>query len=111
MSFTANMLQTSLVVNKVTEKRGGVVVGTAMREMNLAVLNNCNTQSPIASIPSLCCLCIDTSRTITLCNKVLNPQFVINASAPDTQNLSVTVTGLPLTANYNVVGNGNKLTL
>jgi len=108
MSFTPNQLQTSLVVNLVTEKRGGVVVGTCMREMNLVVLNNCNNQPPFASIPSSSIGSFDANRTITLCNSILNPQFVINASDPDGQDITVTVSGLPSVASYSISGNGSS---
>lgn len=108
MSFTPNLIQTSLVVNKVTEKRGGVIVGTAMREMNLVVLNNCANQSPTASIPSSNVGAFDTiTRTLTICNSSPTLQFVINASDPDNQNVNVTVTGLPSGASANISGNGS----
>ncbi|MBK7763371.1 MAG: gliding motility-associated C-terminal domain-containing protein [Bacteroidetes bacterium] len=108
MSFTPNMIQTSLVVNKVTEKRGGVIVGTAMREMNLVVLNNCANQSPTASIPTSNVGAFDTlTRTLTICNSSPTLQFVINASDPDNQNVNITVTGLPSGASANITGNGS----
>jgi gliding motility-associated-like protein len=106
MSFTPNLLQTSLVVNKVVETRSGVVVGSCMREMNLVVLNNCTNQSPEASIPTSTIGTFDSSRTITICNANLNPVFVIEASDPDNQNVLVTVTGLPPLASYTVTANG-----
>lgn len=40
MSFTPSILQDALIVNKVTEYRNGVVVGTSMREMTFVILDN-----------------------------------------------------------------------
>ncbi len=106
MSFIPNLQQTSLVVNMVTEKRGGVIVGTCMREMNLVVLDNCTNQPPYASIPTSTISAFDSSRTISFCYENLNPQFVIDVSDADLQNVTVSVTGLPSTASYAVSGNG-----
>jgi gliding motility-associated-like protein len=106
MSFLPNLVQTSLVVNKVIEMRGGIEVGSCMREMNLVVLNNCNNQSPTASIPTTPAGGFDSNRIITICNATVNPQFVIQVTDPDLQNVDVTVNGLPATASYTIIGNG-----
>lgn len=105
MSFTPNLTQTSLVVNKITETRAGVVVGTTMREMNLVVLNNCNNQPPQASFPNSTVNAFDSTRTITLCNADLNPVFSIQINDPDNQNVLVTVNGLPSGASALINGN------
>lgn len=106
MSFIPNLQQTSLVVNMVTEKRGGVIVGTCMREMNLVVLDNCTNQPPYASIPTSTISAFDSRPHDSFCYENLNPQFVIDVSDADMQNVTVSVTGLPSTASYAVSGNG-----
>ena len=106
MSFTPNLIQTSLVVNKVTEKRGGVIVGTCMREMNLVVLDNCNNQPPYASIPTSTVGAFNNNRTISFCYENNTPQFVIDVSDADNQDVTVSVTGLPSASSYVVAGNG-----
>ena len=106
MSFTPNLIQTSLVVNKVTEKRGGIIVGTCMREMNLVVLNNCNNQPPFASIPTSTVGAFNANRTISFCYENTNPQFVIDATDADSQDVTVSVTGLPSSSTYVISGNG-----
>ena len=109
MSFTPNLIQTSLVVNKVVEKRAGVIVGSTMREMNIIVLNNCANLSPGASIPTSNVGSFDSlTHTLTICNS--NPQLVfqITASDPDNQNVQVTLTGLPAGATASIIGNGGQ---
>lgn len=106
MSFIPNQVQTSLVVNKVVEIRGGDTVGTAMREMNMIVLNNCVNQPPTASIPTSNVGSFDSTRTLTVCNSAPIFQFVIQASDPDPiNNVTATVSGLPVGATASVSGN------
>ena len=52
LGFTPDNVQTSLVLNKVTEYRAGVKVGSAMREMNFIVLGTCNNTPPSGDIDS-----------------------------------------------------------
>ena len=46
LTFKPNLAQVSLVVYRVSEYRGGVLVGTSMREMNFIVLSTCSNRSP-----------------------------------------------------------------
>jgi gliding motility-associated-like protein len=108
MSFTPNLVQTSLVVNKVTETRAGVVVGTAMREMNLVVLNNCTNQPPPVSLPSSNVGTFDSlTHTLTICNSTPFLHFEMSAADPDSQHVTITVTGLPAGATASISGNGS----
>ncbi len=105
MSFVPNAVQNSLVVNRVTELRNGVVVGTSMREMTVVVLNNCNNQSPLGSIVSTSIGSINNANQITVCNSASSVNFTIQGSDPDTQAVNVLVNGLPPNASYVVNGN------
>lgn len=102
MNFTPNNTQVSLVVQRVNEYRNGVLVGTAMREMNFVVLANCNntpassridtTQSPGAVFGGV----VAGPNDFNLCYGVDSAFFRIIALnvAKDTIS-SVSVAGLP----------------
>ncbi len=105
MSFTPNAIQNSLVVNKVTETRGGTVVGSTMREMTILVLNNCNNQSPTGNIANYNTGQIDALNQLVICNSTTQLNFDIPVSDPDGQNIQVSLTGLPQNAVANIVGN------
>lgn len=106
MTFQPNIIQNSLVVTKVTERRNGIIVGTSMREMTVVVLNNCNNQSPLGNIASTTLGSIASGNEIRVCSVDTTLQFTINASDPDNENINVTVSGLPPTASYTLIGNG-----
>jgi gliding motility-associated-like protein len=105
LAFQPNIIQNSLVVNKVIEKRNGVIVGTTMREMTFVILNNCNNQSPIGQLAGNSTGTITAGNTIRLCNTGSTLQFSINSTDPDNQNVNATVSGLPANASYTISGN------
>ncbi len=105
LAFQPNIVQNSLVVNKVVEKRNGVIVGTSMREMTFVILNNCNNQSPLGIINSTSAGTITTGNTIRLCNAGTTLQFSVLSNDPDNQNVNATVSGLPVNASYTITGN------
>lgn len=107
LGFTPNIIQNSVVVNKVVETRNGVVVGTTMREMTFVVLNNCNNQSPIGQLVGTSAGSISANNEVRVCNTGTTIQFAINASDPDTNNVSVTITGLPANALATITGNNS----
>jgi gliding motility-associated-like protein len=102
MNFTPNNTQIALVVQRVSEYRNGVLVGTATREMNFVVLANCNT-TPASSR-------IDTAKGQTaifggeaagpndfiLCYGIDSAYFRIIALNPAADTISyVSLAGLP----------------
>ncbi len=102
MNFKPNNTQVSLVVQQVEEYRNGVLVGTAMREMNFVVLSSCNN-TPASSR-------IDTSSSqsstrggfvagtndFNICYQTDSAQFRIVAVNPANDTISaVYVAGLP----------------
>jgi len=108
LGFQPNLVQNSLVVNKVVETRNGVVVGSSMREMTIVVLNNCNNQSPLGAIAATSAGSISGTNEIKVCNTGTTLQFTIQASDPDNQNVTATVNGLPAAATYLINGNGSN---
>ena len=107
LGFTANSIQTSLVVYQITEKRGGTVVGTTMREMTFVVLNNCNNQPAqgIGAILNNNVGYVNTQNELVICSTNGPVTFQVNAHDPDNNNLNVTYTGLPTGATVNVLNN------
>lgn len=96
MNFTPNMVSNNLVVTKVTETRNGVVVGTTMREMVFVIQNNCNNNSPGGAINATNVGTINTTGSeITLCYDGITDtlKFNIQASDPDLQHITATVSG------------------
>lgn len=108
LDFTPNAVQNAVVVTKVTEKRNGVIVGTTMREMVFVVLNNCNNQSPNASINPNHNGISNTAQEITLCNAQNNLNFSIKTYDPDSGIVTVSYSGLPQGATVNVLNNNSK---
>lgn len=109
MVFTPNILQQSLVVNKVTEYRNGVVVGTASREMTFVVLSGSNNPPNAPSdtlsggnisggIPA-------NGNSINVCEGTPLFTFKLNPRDPDGDTINVTLNGLPSGATATVVNN------
>jgi len=111
LSFTPNTVQNALVVSQVTETRGGIVVGTSMREMVFVVLGNCNNQSPNGVISTNNAGVITNGNEITICNATTQLQFDINPIDPDNGKILVNYSGLPpgavMSINNNNTSNPN----
>lgn len=107
LGFTANSIQSSLVVYQITEKRGGTVVGTTMREMTVVVLNNCNNQPAqgIGAILNNNVGYVNAQNELVICSSTGPVTFDVNAHDPDNNNLNVTYNGLPTGASVNVLNN------
>lgn len=104
LNFTPNLLQNSLVVNRVSEYRNGVLVGTSMREMTFVVLNNSN-RPPRGSISNISGGVSVNSTTINVCKSSGFLSFNINPSDSDGNNINVVASGLPAGAVFNVANN------
>lgn len=105
MNFTPNILQNSLVVSKVVEKRNGIIVGSSMREMVFVVLN-CNNQSPGGGISNNNVGNLINANEISICNGNNSLQFDINATDPDNGKINVSYSGLPNGASL-IINNNN----
>lgn len=114
MTFTPNLVQNALVVNKVEEYKDGVLVGSSMREMTFIVLNNCNNKPPTGLL--------DTS-TVTGArvdfadkNQVNvcigdNVSFKVPVTDGDSDNVNVTLNSIPAGANAFVLYNNTDTPL
>ncbi|WP_118975850.1 T9SS type B sorting domain-containing protein [Taibaiella koreensis] len=105
LSFNANAVQKALVVGKVTEYRGGVVVGTSVREMTFVVLNNCNNNPPDGSITNPVNGTLVNGTTVKACANTGTLSFNINSSDPDGDNVTLSVQGVPAGAVTNITNN------
>lgn len=108
LSFVPSQTQTSLVVNKISEYKNGVLVGSMMREMNFIVIASCNNQSPAGAFTNTTAGDIKTSTVIDICNADSLFNFSIVAQDPDSGNVSAVVTGLPPGLSYVVNGNNTR---
>ncbi|MBZ0099146.1 MAG: hypothetical protein K8F30_08685, partial [Taibaiella sp.] len=106
LNFTPNLVQQSLVVNKVSEYKNGVLVGSSMREMTFVVLNNCNNNPPGGKITNNNTGTVNTAgTTIGVCQSAGPVTFNINATDLDTDVINVAYSGLPAGATYTVTNN------
>lgn len=109
MAFTPNILQQSLVVNKVTEYRNGVVVGTASREMTFIVLSSLNNP-PNAPSDTLGSGNLNGglpagNNTINVCEGTPQVNFQISPRDPDGDTINVTLNGIPSGATATISNN------
>lgn len=112
LGFTPNLVQRSLVVTKVNEYRGGVLVGTSMREMTFVVLNNCNNNPPGGGISNNNTGSVSTdSLTIRACQSSGSLNFKINPTDADADSINVVATGLPAGAFFILTGNNTTAPL
>ncbi|MGN6567900.1 MAG: SprB repeat-containing protein, partial [Flavipsychrobacter sp.] len=107
LNFFPDIKQQSIVVERDSEFRGGVLVGSSMREMNVIVLN-CNNPPPSGKITSNTAGTIIDSTDIKVCQSDGAFTFHIDPTSPDSAKISVTAAGLPAGSTYTVTGNGTK---
>jgi len=106
LSFTPNVIQDALVVNRVTEYRNGIAVGTSMREMCFIVLNNCNNNPPSGPISNVSNGTLENNTTLKVCMFNGTVSFSIHATDPDGDNITISSQGLPTGAVTSVTANG-----
>ncbi len=112
MSFTPNMIQTSLVVVEVQEVRNNVVVGTSSREMTFIVIASCNTTPASNMIDTALSSVHGGLRTglnsFTVCSGTDSISFSIHANNPGNNTIDASYAGLPTGAAMNITGNGGS---
>ena len=106
MAFVPDALQRSVVVIKVSEYRGGVLIGTSEREMSVTVLT-CTGTPPGGGMQTATNGTVDDSSHFHICANSGPFSFTMNAASADpTLHITVSNTGLPAGCTWNVVGNG-----
>lgn len=107
LNFTPNLVQRSLVVNRVNEYKNGVLVGSSMREMTFVVLNNCSNNPPGGKITNNNAGNLDTNGTdIQICKSAGTLTFSINPTDLDNDTINVSYSGLPSGATLSISNNG-----
>ncbi len=107
VSFTPDILQKSLMVERDSEFRGGVLVGTSMREIVVVVLN-CTSAPPKGKISNNSAGTIVDSTDFKICHSVDSFSFHVDPFSPDSAKIFVTSAGLPAGSNFTITSNGTK---
>ena len=111
LAFTPNAIQRSLVVYNVEEWRSGVLKGTSQREMTFVVLSPCSNEPPNGSVSSLSAGTATSGTQVSICNSAGVFSFQINPTDPNGDSITVTASGVPTGATFNVVNNGSTAPL
>ncbi|WP_161499341.1 gliding motility-associated C-terminal domain-containing protein [Flavipsychrobacter stenotrophus] len=98
MTFTPNLVQDALVVNRVSEYRNGVLIGTTEREMAFIVQNNCDGIPPVANVSSITGGILTPGNVINICVGQPNVDFTITLDNPDGDVTDITPVNVPSTA-------------
>ena len=109
MTFTPNIGQSSVVVNKIDEYRNGVFIGSSMREMSFIVFNNCNNSAPSFQInkDSVTGAGVDGT-TLYSCHGTRAISFALEPTDKNGDDITITATNLPDNAAFDISGNGGK---
>jgi gliding motility-associated-like protein len=105
LSFTPNIAQRADVVYNVRETVGGVLRGTSQREMTIVVLSPCTNNPPSGSMSGASGGTLSGGTQINICNNVGVFTFHINPTDADGDTITMTASGLPTGATFNIVNN------
>ena len=105
MAFTPNILQDALVVNRVSEYRKGVLIGTSEREMTFIVRDNCDGTPPSPRITALSGATLTGSNIINICKGEPLISFDIQIDNPDGDTTYVTTSAAPGNATLTISNN------
>ncbi len=106
INFFTPILQRSLVVYNIEERRGGVLIGTCQREMTFLV-QTCTNIPPTGGMSGATNGTITDSTHFQICKNSGVFSFNINPTeVTATNNITVTYSGLPAGATFTITGNG-----
>lgn len=109
LSFIPNLLQKSVVVTRVDEYKKGLLVGSSLREMTVIVLNNCFNTPPVGIVDTVNITGGGVlNNEINVCQNTPLLELYIHSSDADSNDVHVTVQGLPQGAYTSVNNNGAK---
>jgi len=106
LAFTPDIIQKALVVYNVEEYHSGLFRGTSQREMTMVVITPCSNIPPGGVISSPSAGTVTGGTTVSLCQSVGPFTFHINPTDAGGNHITMTVSGLPAGATFNIVGNG-----
>jgi gliding motility-associated-like protein len=105
VTFKPNTIQNSLVVNQVSEYRGGVLVGISRREMTFIVTQNCDMDPPSINITGVSGGTLSGKNVINVCVGTPHLSFSIGLSNPSGDSATFSVSSVPATAALNIYNN------
>ncbi len=105
MTFYPDATQDALIVNQVSEYRGGQLVGTSERELTFIVRDNCDGIPPTANITSIKGASVNADGVINICRGESLVKFSIGIDNPDGDSTLFTYTGIPAGASFTVNNN------
>ena len=108
MTFTPNIVQDALVVNRVSEYRDGFLVGTSEREMTFIVLDNCDATPPSPYIANLIGATLSSGNVINICRGTPLVTFSIDINNPNGDLTTLTPSGVPTSATLSVIGDSTS---
>lgn len=112
MNFTPNQVLNCVVVNLVEEFRGGVRVGSSMREMDFIILDNCNNDAPAGPVTNIQNGNIKNENgnlILEVCEgQEENISFDINSTDVNGDNINITIANLPAGATLDITNNGSS---
>ncbi len=102
LAFTPSVLQSALVVYRVSEYRAGKLIGVSQREMTVIIRDNCESEIPQLSITSLTGASLTSGNILNICKgeKLIN--FDISIHNPDGDTTIVKPLAVPAGANLTV---------
>jgi gliding motility-associated-like protein len=109
MNFTPNGMQNALVVNRVSEYRNGVLIGTSEREMTFIVSDNCSSNPPELRVANLVSGNLTTGNVINICIGTPRVKFDILLSNPDGDTTEITAKNIPGNALLNINANNTPM--
>ena len=106
ISFTADILQHSLIVNTVSEYRHGVLVGTSQREMTFIFLDDCTAPPPVATVTAVSGTTYSgTDGSFNICEGTPSLSFTLSAAESSGDSIFVTSTNVPASASLTISNN------
>jgi gliding motility-associated-like protein len=105
VSFNANIIQNALVVNQVSEYRGGVLIGTSRREMTFVITNNCGSDVPSVSVSNIHGGTLTGKNTINVCVGTPYLAFTLGLLNPAGDTAIFTVSSVPSSASLALANN------
>lgn len=109
MTFTPDIGQSSVVVNRIDEYRNGVLIGSSMREMSFIVFTDCNNTPPSFQInsDSVYGAGVDGT-TLYTCVGTRAISFVLEPVDKNGDDITITASNLPTNSSFNVANNTTK---
>ncbi len=102
LAFTPSIMQSALVVYRVSEYRAGKLIGVSQREMTIVIRDNCEGEIPQLTIAGLTGATLSSGNILNICKGEKLVDFDINIFNPDGDTTLVKPIAVPTGANLNI---------